>query len=117
MNPLRSRATMGSLPRRRTNAMAASKVAADVVRPRTTSTSGMSGTGLKKWRPMNRSDRPVAVASSVIERLEVFEAKIVPGGQRPSSSCQSAALEGGVLGDRLDDQLASAECRGARWSR
>src|SRR2546426_3485781 len=52
----------------------------------------MSGTGLRKCRPMNRSGRRVAAAMSPIERLDVFEAKIVAGGQIGSSTRQSSIL-------------------------
>ncbi len=43
---------------------------------RTTSTSFISGTGLKKCNPINRSGRFTAVNNSVTEIEEVFEAKI-----------------------------------------
>jgi hypothetical protein len=44
---------------------------------RTTSTSFISCTGLKKCRPTKRSGRPEAVAISPIGNELVFEAKIV----------------------------------------
>ena len=66
---------------------------------RTTSTSFISGTGLKKCIPMNRSGRLVAVISSVIEMDEVFEAKI--------ASFFTIAVERGIhfflRGDIFDD--------------
>src|SRR6202167_6545909 len=43
---------------------------------RTTSTNFISGTGLKKCNPINRSGRLVEVKSSVMEMDEVFDAKI-----------------------------------------
>ena len=43
---------------------------------RTTSTSFISGTGLKKCRPMKRSGRLVAVSNSVMEMEEVLMAKM-----------------------------------------
>ena len=54
---------------------------------RTTSTSFMIGTGLKKCIPMNRCCRSGVVAAIiwVIESDEVFEAKIVCGLQVVSS--------------------------------
>ena len=52
---------------------------------RTTSTSFMTGTGLKKWRPAKRSGRFVAADISVIVSDEVFEQKIVAGLQAASS--------------------------------
>ncbi len=72
--------------------MPASTVSIEVAIPRTTSTSGIIGTGLKKWRPRNRSGRPVTAAIAVIERLEVFDAKNVAGGHAVSSAVQSRDL-------------------------
>ena len=57
-----------------------------VVRPRTTSTSFISGTGLKKCRPPNRSGRFVRAASSVTQSDEVLEARIVWAPTTPSSA-------------------------------
>ena len=85
-------AAIGSLPSRRPKVMAASKVEADVATARTTSTSGISGTGLKKWRPTNRSGLLVDAAMSPIERLEVLEAKIVSGRQTESRARHSSFL-------------------------
>ena len=45
----------------------------------TTSTSFISGTGLKKCMPMNRSTRLVAVIISVITSDDVLLAKIAAG--------------------------------------
>ena len=53
---------------------------------RTTSTSFMSGTGLKKCSPTKRAPRRVLAASSVMESEKVLEAKIVWGGQAASSA-------------------------------
>ena len=92
MKPELSFAAIGSLRSEAANANARLKVASDVVTVRTTSTSGISGTGLKKCRPTNRSARFVAPAISAIVRLEVFDAKIVPAPHRPSSSLNSAFL-------------------------
>src|SRR5216117_4309653 len=86
MKPEVSLAAIGSLPSEAAKAKARLNVSADVVTVRTTSTSAMSGTGLKKCSPTNRSARLVAPASSAIVRLEVLEAKIVPWPQSPSSS-------------------------------
>ena len=46
----------------------------------------MTGTGLKKCRPANRSGRCVAADISVIVSEDVFEQKIVSGLQSRSSS-------------------------------
>src|SRR5207247_486894 len=92
MNPELSLAATASLPRERANAKARRNVSSDVVTARTTSTSGISGTGLKKCRPTKRSARLVAAAMAAMVRLEVLEAKIVCCGQRASSSFHSAFL-------------------------
>src|SRR2546427_6647762 len=62
MNPELSLAATASLPRERANAKARRNVSSDVVTARTTSTSGISGTGLKKCRPTKRSARLVGAA-------------------------------------------------------
>jgi len=75
--------------------------------PTTISRSFMTGTGLKKWRPMNRSGREVAAAIWVIEIDDVFEAKRAPAS-RLSRARKSRASPGG-LGDRLDHDVAVLE--------
>src|SRR5947209_13861454 len=92
MKPELSFAATGSLPSDPANANARWNVSAEVVTVRTTSTSGISGTGLKKWSPTKRSPRFVAAAIAAIVRLDVFEAKMVAGPHRPSSSVHKAFL-------------------------
>src|SRR2546430_450807 len=92
MKPELSFATTGSLPSDWANAKARRNVSAEVVTVRTTSTSGISGTGLKKCSPTKRSPRFVAAAIAAIVRLDVFEAKMVAGPHRPSSSFHRAFL-------------------------
>src|SRR5438105_5579073 len=92
MKPELSFAATGSLPSEAANAKARLKVCSDVVMVRTTSTSGIRGTGLKKWSPTKRSARLVAPAISAIVRLDVLEAKIVPAPHRSSSSTKSTFL-------------------------
>src|SRR5881296_3421976 len=92
MNPELSFAVTGSLRSDLANAKARSKVSAEVVTVRTTSTSGIRGTGLKKCSPTKRSPRFVAAAIAAMVRLDVFEAKMVAGPHRPSSSFQRAFL-------------------------
>src|SRR5439155_18735123 len=87
-----SLAAPGSLPSEAAKANARLTVCSDVVMVRTTSTSAISGTGLKKCSPTKRSARFVAPAISAIVRLDVFEAKIVPAAHKPSSSWKSAFL-------------------------
>src|SRR3989454_11981289 len=79
MKPELSFAATGSLPSDLANAKARWNVSAEVVTVRTTSTSGISGTGLKKCKPTKRSPRFVVAAIAAIVRLDVFDAKIVAG--------------------------------------
>ena len=75
-----------------------------VSRPRISSMSGMTGTGLKKCIPTNRSRRSgeTASASRWIAIDDVFEAKIAAAGASASSSRHRADLTREVLEDRLD---------------
>src|SRR2546425_7707096 len=95
MNPELSFATTGSLPSDLANAKARRSVSSDVVTVRTTSTRGMSGTGLKKCNPTKRSARFVAAAIAAIVRLDVFDAKMVVGphnrSEEHTSELQSLA--------------------------
>jgi len=63
-----------------------------VVIVRTTSTSFIAGTGLKKWSPSIRSGRPQLTAIAAIVRLDVFDAKIVAGGHTELNSFHSEFL-------------------------
>ena len=76
MNPELSRQVTGSLPSDFANSNAALNTASVVRIVRTTSTSFINGTGLKKWSPTNCFGRAVAIDSSVIVSDEVFDAKI-----------------------------------------
>ena len=84
MKPVLSLARIGVLPRLRAKATAFSKLSSEVSGERTTSTSFIRGTGLKKCRPTTRSARLVAAASAVMESDDVLEAKIVCAGQAAS---------------------------------
>ena len=55
-----------------------------------TSTSFMTGTGLKKWSPMNRSGRRVAAASSVMQSDDVLLARTVSGPTTRSSVAKTS---------------------------
>ena len=57
---------------------------------RTTSTSGITGTGLKKCIPISRSGRFVAAAISEMVSDDVFDAKMTSSRQCSSSSRQRA---------------------------
>src|SRR5216110_696145 len=92
MNPELSFAATASLPSDLAKPKVRRNASSDVVTVRTTSTSGISGTGLKKCSPTKRSPRFVAAAIAAMVRLDVFEAKMVAGPHRPSSSFQRAFL-------------------------
>src|SRR5438874_10118505 len=89
MNPVVSLQTTPVLPILATNSLSVATVSSLVVIAFTISTSFMITGGLKKWTPANLSGRRVAAAISTIVRLEVFEQKIVAGGQIVSSSANS----------------------------
>src|SRR3954471_3271391 len=72
MKPELSRAAIGSLPSERANSKARSKVSSEVSRVRTTSTSFITGTGLKKWSPTTWSGRRVNMAIWVMVSDEVL---------------------------------------------
>ena len=74
--------------------------------PRISSTSGMTGTGLKKCMPANRSRRAgeTASASRSIEIELVFEAKIAVRRELVELSPQ-LALDVEILEDGLDDEV------------
>ncbi len=84
-NPARSLAGTAVLPMACASERTRSVVPLLVARPLMTSTSFITGTGLKKCMPMNRSARsPTLVASSVIEIEEVFEARMVDSPTEPA---------------------------------
>ena len=82
----------GSLPILRTNSTAAAIVSSEVSGPRITSTQRMTSAGLKKWtlQKRSRARSPVAIAEGT--KLEEFEARIVPAGDRRSSVANSSRL-------------------------
>src|SRR5207249_3526052 len=91
MKPELSLAATGSLRSEAANANTRLNVCSDVVTVRTTSTSGIRGTGLKKCRPANRSARLVAAAIAAIEDLfgHVTHDRVV--ADRGSDLCDAAA--------------------------
>ncbi|MNG29250.1 hypothetical protein D3C84_1146470 [compost metagenome] len=60
--------------------------------PRMTSTSGIMCTGLKKCMPTKFSGRLRALASRLMEMVEVLEARIVSSLTMPSTSASTACL-------------------------
>ena len=93
MKPGRSGAVIGSLPERlREREDPAGRSRRSSSRPRITSTSFISGTGLKKCSPPNRSGRVVAAASSVMQSDDVFDRRSVCRRRRASSCRVGLAL-------------------------
>src|SRR3712207_2697274 len=92
MKPARSPMVTPTLRSRVASAATSSTTDWSVTTVRTISTSFMTGAGLKKCIPTTRSGRPLVMASSVTDRLEVFVARIVSGGQMPCSCERTAVL-------------------------
>src|SRR6267378_2271497 len=107
-NPGKSWTSTGVFPRRSHTSRAAFSVASLVWSPRTTSTSFIRGTGLKKWSPMKRSGRLVAAASSVIEIEEVLLAKITCPEAFLSSSANTCLFRAASSGTASMIRSASA---------
>ena len=85
MNAVESFACTGVLPTARAHSVTALTAASSVRIVRTTSTSFISGTGLKKCTPSTWPGRFVAAASAVTLHDDVLEARIACGGQIRSS--------------------------------
>ena len=90
--PGKSFATAGVLPSSRASSVIAAAVSSEVSRPRTTSTSDITGTGLKKCIPITRSGRPVAAASVEIGIEDVFEARTASAGSVSSARRKTSSL-------------------------
>src|SRR3989442_2380616 len=84
MKAVESFACTGVLPTARAHSVTVFAAASSVRIVRTTSTSFMSGTGLKKCRPSTWPGRLVAAAIAVTLHDDVLEARIACGGQIPS---------------------------------
>ena len=72
--------------------MIAAAVSSEVSLPRTTSTSDIIGTGLKKCIPITRSGRLVAAASVEIGIDDVFDARTASGGSVSSARRKTSSL-------------------------
>ncbi len=92
MNPGVERACTGVLPHARLSSKIAAATSTSVCSPETTSTSFISGTGLKKCMPTSRPGRFSPLASAVIEIDDVFEARIARSSTIASSCRNSARL-------------------------
>src|SRR4026208_187517 len=69
------------------------QVSLEVVKPRTTSTSVITGTGFMKCMPIILSGLCVPDAIRVIEMDDVFDASITPGRTIESIACKTIDLE------------------------
>ena len=107
--PGKSFASAGVLPSSRASSTIAAAVSSEVDGARTTSTSAITGTGLKKCMPITRSGRPVAAASVAIGIDEVFEARIASAGSTLVGAAEDVRLHGRVLDDGLDHQVGRDE--------
>src|SRR3989304_1785329 len=94
MKPGRWRVAITCLPIAAAQARTAASVPSLVSAPRTSSTSGMTGTGLKKCMPTTRDRRSgeTAAASRVMLMELVFEARTASDGARRSRSASSVRL-------------------------
>ena len=105
MKPGASSATTGVLPQRSMSATARFTESPSVSGPRTTSTSGISGAGLKKWSPSTCSGRLVAIGDrrhrqrARVRREERLRRRL------PVERAEDRPLEVDVLERRLDDDV------------
>ena len=99
-------AVIGTFPTRLAKASALATVSSEVCRPRISSSSAITGTGLKKCMPMKRSGRSVAVASLVIEIDEVLVAIMPREFSDAAEILQDLQLQLLILGRRLDRKIA-----------
>src|SRR4029453_13218764 len=90
--PDRSAHTTGCLPRDRHTALATATASSEVRIVRPTSTSAITGAGLKKCRPSTSRGRWVAIAHSTTGRLDVVVASSTPGLQISSRFANRAFL-------------------------
>ena len=98
MNPARSLIVTSTLPSRAHSASTSATTSGAVTTVRTTSTSFMTGAGLKKCMPMTRLGRVVATEISVTDSDEVLVARIASGLQTRSSSAKICCLRSSCSG-------------------
>ncbi len=92
MNPARSRQFTGCLPTLRHTRTAVAVTSGAVAMVSTTSTSFITGAGLKKCRPTTSAGRLVAAAHSITGSEEVVVASTAPGRATSSSAANTARL-------------------------
>ena len=104
MKPGVERHTTAVLPHASAVALTVSTTSGAVARPRTTSTSAMTGAGLKKCMPTMRSGCLSPAASAVIDSDEVLLAKMASAWRKISSVSNRRTFAVEILDDRLDHQ-------------
>ncbi|CAM5381828.1 hypothetical protein SANTM175S_00332 [Streptomyces antimycoticus] len=92
MKPARSGQSTARLPSAAATACAVPRASLEVSTVCTTSTSRITGAGLKKCIPMTSSGRRVAIAHAMTGRLEVEVASTAPGAHTRSRSAKTARL-------------------------
>ncbi len=109
-----SRAPIVVLPKRDARgAVTVSFVESDVGKPRTISTSFISGTGFMKCMPITRSGRPDAAASLVIEIDDVFDAKMASSFTQSPSALMMPSLSSSFSGAASITTSHSSKSRSA----
>ena len=90
-------------------ANAVASVASSVCSPLTISSSGITATGLKKWKPTTRSGCSRSAAISVIDSDEVLVARTHSGDDDLLDLGEDLLLDRHLLEDRLDDEVGVGE--------
>src|SRR5436305_1451744 len=112
MKPARSPHVTGCLPSLCDTARIVATTSSAVRTVGTTSTSFITGAGLKKCMPMTSVGRLVAVAHSMTGRLLVVDARIAPGLTTSSSAANSACFTG-----RSSTTASITKSQPASWPR
>ena len=97
--------------------IAVDRVASSVFGVFTTSMSGMTATGVKKWKPTRRSGCFSLAPICSTESDEVFVASTASWEMYCSTSAKTSCFTDELLEDGLDDPVAVGEVRPCRSSR
>ena len=108
MNPARSLMVTSTLSSRAHSASTSDTTSSAVTTVLTTSTSFITGAGLKKCIPMTWLGRPVATEISVTDRELVLVARIASGWQTRSSSAKICRLRSSCSGTASTTRSTSA---------
>src|SRR4051812_37929840 len=92
MKPARSPQWTACLPTAAQTALAVATTSGAVAIVETTSTSFITGAGLKKWRPTTSDGRDVAAAHSITGNEDVVVASTAPGRTTSSSAANTACF-------------------------